>query len=239
MDIPLIVPICIYHKKKNVEGISQGNIQNPIPIGNINQMVLRCFDPEKEHSGWYLAAHFYAINPMIVYIPSYLTLICATQIKEFPYGTESISYVYDPFKINGDCVSFIAWTQPAPYTTPLYIYKGNNTIIPSFELLDHMVEAKNSPVYVLTADRMKNTVIGDNWFLKDKNNIPKFLFRNEYGRCIPDHKGITLESCIVQHNKTISNYDNIITRLNPLYVSIIFGLFLIAIFILIYLMYTK
>ena len=190
---PTIVPICIYHR--NTTSGTIGYLGSSV----INETGLVCQYPKLRHKNWYLYQKIFAVNPMITPIPSYMRLICAKQSESADnmYSTISVKTTYDPFNLEENCVYFVTWTLPVPYTTPLYLYETGSGILPTFDKRKDLKVSTLSPLYVLTEKPMKNTIfIGEHkkWFKQGKN-IPKFLFKNYMGRCLPDPDGETIMEC--------------------------------------------
>lgn len=191
---PIIIMMCIYYKNDE-NGPYQSYIGNPVTVGT----KMTCAKP---YASWYVGDSFYAVNPMFTPIPSYFRLICAKRSVsgEKGYNTMSIVSNYDPFNIDDDCIYFLTWTQPTPYTTPLYVYESGNGILVSFEKKE-MKEAFLSPLFVLTDKPRKNTIFtGERkWFTVHDDAI-QFRFRDDNGRCIPEPGGSTLQECTLKNS---------------------------------------
>lgn len=201
---PIIIPICIYHRR--MSGELQGYLGTPaVTIGENNIETVSCISPEIEYEGWYKAGSFYAMNPMYLPIPSDMILLCAKQSNtgEKSYNTIHVKDVYDPFHIEDDCVYFLTWTVPKPYTTPIFLYHSGGGVLPSFVEQKDMEPAKIPVMYVLTDEPTVNTIFPyDNkkWFEKWKDGSPNFLYKSYMGSCIPDPEGEPLEKCILKHD---------------------------------------
>jgi hypothetical protein len=222
--------------------------------------ILTCTMPDPAYQGWYKAGNFYGINPMYVPIPSYMRLICALQSRtaEKDYNTESVHTTYDPFHDQPNCVYFLSWTQPVPYSTPLHLYRSENGILPSFEKRDDLLSTGLTTLYVLTDEPMKTTIYADKkgWFKKWKDGTPDFRFKGYMGRCIPDPHGVSLEQCTLGHALDLTrpwsllNYFQKMSKENKArfsqaaprffkkvgvpWVAIVFGIFLLALFIVLF-----
>lgn len=143
----------------------------------------------------------YVINPMFRPIPPGANLFSALYTKE---GTTSLLQTYDPFDIPKNSVQFIAWVEPVPHTTPLYVFQNNEYIYCTFDqqsVIDtEMKQIPFSPIYVFT---MEAPAV---------NSIDKTFNGNEYkfspykGRCIPDPSGTSMAQCIEQHIKGKGRY---------------------------------
>lgn len=201
---PLMVTMCIYYRNNSNQEVYQSYIGAPVLVPDKeNNVKMVCMEPNTAYQGWYPAERFYAINPMFTPIPSYFRLICAKRnlSGEKNYNTLSVVTNYDPFNINDECIYFLTWTLPTPYTTPLYVYKSGGGILVSFKKRN-LPTAFLSPLFVLTEKPKENTILPGpkKWFNKMKNGTPDFLFRNDNGRCIPEPGGISLEECTLQTN---------------------------------------
>ncbi len=251
MSSPVITPLCIYYLSNLSEGITHGAIITPIMMRTKEgKNVYRCIEPPKTYEGWYLGDQFFAINSMYRSIPYGTSLICATQNEEWPYNMTKVSQVYDPFHIESTCYYFITWTIPAPYTTPLHIFKSGNNSIPSFSKSPPGPDWKEitiSPLYVLTKEPRKTTILPEKKWFKIKDGFVQFKFRNYFGRCVPDPDGVELERCTVEHNEkniiptsllqylrneekmkaeTRNTVPRFFKKSQPIYVSVILGVFL-------------
>jgi hypothetical protein len=256
--VSLINKYCIYHQE-NI-GSKLGLIRSSVKIrDDEGKEEFKC-KLKDTMLKWKISGAFYAINPMIQPIPSGALLLCSKTANEFPYNTESLKIVYDPFNLEDDCVYFIAWTKRIPYAIPLYIYgEDGNNIYPSFKKLDDMSEIKKlSPIFVL-GDPYTQNISNNNLFIK--NNKVNFTFKSYQGRCIPDPEGVSLSKCMVLNNKNITDLEHggspptILEHVSqltkkenryeiferfPIYlIGIILFIFVIALVTCIFLMYTK
>ena len=105
------------------------------------------------------------------------------------------------------CVGFITWSQPVPYTTPLYFFEKEDSVFLSFSDKGNdkdWVQSSFSPLYVLTKEPTPTTIyVGDDnkkWFKMDENGHPQFKFVNENGRCIPHPDGNDFLDCSLRHD---------------------------------------
>jgi len=247
---PLMVMMCIYHRN------NQSYISLPV-IQPGKEIVC-----ESPGGGWTAVEQFYAVNPMFIPIPSYFRLICAkrSMSAEKNYMTLSVTSNYDPYNLDSDCVYFLTWTQPTPYTTPLYIYESGDGILVSFEKKENMTQSFLSPLFVLTAEPKNKTIFpGDSkkWFKMD-NGVPQFRFINDSGRCIPDPDGGTLEQCAVSNKimkqrpmslldilesenkkKKGGNVLGVFQNINTVIITIILCLFIISIGLILFFVLRK
>lgn len=232
-----IVPLCLYEN----QGVSCSYISLP----SIQNNKLTCdniFDCK-------LITQFYVINPDIAFQPTGMVLFC---VKNNNNTTTDIKIIYDPFNRDEKCLRFYAWIQPTPYTTPLYIYKKNDTQIKiTFEREYNLTELPFSPIYVLIDPRINTKRINGNKSFKIENNIPKFLFSGYQSRCVPDPDGMSIGDCIVLYNQKIlspkynKETQTLLSYLNDRYnkeeisinifsdIGLISGLMLIGIFIIV------
>ena len=256
---PIIIPVCIYHRDSSSGGTTQGYLGTP-GIDESGKQVLMCAEPAVSYQGWYKAGNFYGINPMFVPLPSYMRLICALQSRtaERNYNTVDISTQYDPFDDQPNCVYFLTWTLPVPYTTPLYLYNSSNGVLPSFEKRDDLKKNSLDTLYVLTDEPMEHTIFVDKkkWFKKWKDGTPNFLFKSYMGRCVPEPDGVPLEQCTLTHNLNMIEPTSLLQNLQKMakdnkskfsrsvprffkkvgipWVAIIFGIFLLALFVVLF-----
>ena len=260
---PILLPICIYHKDGPLGG-EQGYLGVPtMNMDSEGNLTLVCYKEKPAYEGWYNAGRFFGVNPMYTSIPSDMTLICAkrSETAEHSYDTISVSTVYDPFNDDQNCVYFMGWTRPVPYTTPLYLYEGTGGgIFPTFERKNGLPEGYRLTIlYVLTDEPMEGTIFpGEKkWFSKWKDGTPNFFFKNYMGRCIPDPDGITFEECTLKNDtellRPISLLDYLnekakkenkarfaesvpqfFKKVNVVWVSIVLGIFLLALAAVLY-----
>ena len=206
----LIVPMCIYNLD-GPEGPVQSYIGNPVLNSN-NKYV--CEGPSQQP--WYFFSNLYALNPMFTAIPTYMKLICAkkSNVADASYGTVEVINNYDPYNLNNQCVYFITWTQPVPYTTPLYIYHSNGGILSSFEKRDDLKEAFLSPIYVLTDDPRPTTLIppGGTWFNKVDGKA-QFKFKSRGEHCIPNPDGSTFLECNLNNDLSLNRPESLLGSL--------------------------
>ena len=233
--VPNFVPYCAYTMVELGGTEEFGLIASPRRTDGKGEFA--CGAPPSD-PGWVQRGRFYALNPMVRPIPSYMSLICTAHASATPYNAIGMSHQYDPFDTNppnppgshptneAACVNFIAWIEPTPYTTPLYVYKNRNGVFVSFERLGGVAggrgdswrvqgasgsssapvgvgHAEISPIYVLTDKPMPETIFpnGDQskWF-KRVDGVPQFRFSSYQGRCVPDPEGVPLDECSNAHN---------------------------------------
>jgi len=164
----MFIPLYIYEDKNGVRNLSK----------ELDEILGKVVDK------------FYVIDPKFRPIPSYMSLFCIKSDNSYPYGINSFQQIYDPFNIDDNCLLFITWMEPVPYSIPLYIYKIGNIIYPSLKINSKLTEIDISPIYVLNEKKFEK------W-----NKVPQFRFSNYMGRCIPDPtNGVSIQNC-VKHNK--------------------------------------
>lgn len=186
----IFIPICVYYNSSG-----QGKIEN----ASIDKSC-----PQKDGE-WNLHSTFYAINPMFRPIPTFMYLFCAKKSDDYPFKTEEVKYHYDPYHVIPECIGFITWSQPVPYTSPLHIYYSGDTVLPSFsdKPPDGWEISHFSPLYVLTKQPTSHTIfIGDrrDWFNIGTDGHPQFKFISYHGRCIPDPQGNDFLDCSLYHD---------------------------------------
>lgn len=157
----------------------------------------------------------YAIDPAFRPIPPGASLIC---VKHKGGHISDVITQYDPFNRDIECTNFIAWVEPVPYTTALYLYREGEYVTTSFVRDTTKEQLLISPIYILVDPEKKAVrVPGYNSEEKEfklKGDEPQFLFRGYQGRCLPDPDGIPLEQCSkkfienrnVSHEPTLLNY---------------------------------
>ena len=113
-----VLPFCVYHSG-HLSFISGPSLTRSKDHGVRYECVKA--NEESPYGEWKLAFTFYAVNPMLRPIPYGMSLFCAPQRNEYPWDTVSLNTVYDPFDVMSEnCIYFITYTKPVPFTTPLY-----------------------------------------------------------------------------------------------------------------------
>lgn len=249
-----IVPLCLYHNENHTVGY----IGFPEKIRKGDKTVLQC----EGKQGMTPVARFYVFHTDLRPIPYGTALFCAKDTADASFLTTNLEIQYDPYNYEENCVSFITWVEPVPHTTPLYIFKSGQRILPTFsrsEVPQDYVELDFSPIYVLMHPNDKGyyRVHGES----DKgfavvDGEPQFRFYGEHRRCIPSPDGnMTLDQCMVLEGRNILQPDDpdiqptLLTHLHHLTYSqsqmnvfrnisrtayvIILALFLVIVFVLI------
>lgn len=211
-----IVPLCLYSSPLS------SYISFPAKVREGDKTVLRCdpaFQPSYNSDKEFITT-FYVINPDIHPIPSGMDLLC---IQNASNSSTDIKQLYDPFNTEEKCIRFLAWLEPTPFTTPLYVYKSKNNMRLSFDSKPPTPDYKPAlvpSIYVLIDPRMKDVyrvpaprkpeVIGDKTsFAISPEGIPVFTFSGYQERCIPDPNGRDLKECIVITDKDVLRLDRI------------------------------
>jgi hypothetical protein len=148
---------------------------------------------------------FYALDKNTRPIPPYTYLIVFTDKRV--YNQYNIYERNDSLASNS--LSLITWIEPVPYTTPLFIYENKDGVYSSFDEKppsDDYSQIEISPVYVLTATPLKNTIKSAT---QPYFTPPKFLFKIYMGRIIPDPEGKELEDLMKIHPKPVSLKDTL------------------------------
>jgi hypothetical protein len=150
-------------------------------------------------------AKFYGINPAISIQPPGSELFCARDTEDATFSTTEIVPLYDTFNYDEkNCIRFIAWMEPVPGTTPLYVFQMNDSVFASFDSTPpSLVHVSKNPIYVLTDPRDGFKTVGNGSPFKIVNDKPVFLFRGYQGRCVPSSEGYTIGECLVLSAKNI------------------------------------
>jgi len=164
----------------------------------------------KKTGGSYLGKPAIENDPELEF--QYFIYVISPDFRPVPYGTEmflvktteksisSIQEFYDPFNQDEPGMKFLAWNDPAPFTTPLYIYKRGNVIFLSIEKLGEP-EVLFSPIHILTDPKLGffRTIPVEKKGEEFKFGVGTdfgFRFSGYKGRCLPDPGGESLQSCV-------------------------------------------
>lgn len=259
-DSTIVLPFCIYHYIDHSTKTYLGYIGAPEVVKNDDGTEsYRCVTDLKTFKGWYMAATFYAVSPMFRPIPVGMKIFSAKRHREFPYDTNDVKLMHDPYNLKNDDVYFTTYNQPVPNTVPLYFHKIGNSVFPSFDIhppYDNpdWGQTQISPVFVMTTD-----TVGD----ISKKRV-KFKCIN--GRCLPWTKQIEdvydtdphtdlleLDECVMYCNKLVEDgsQSNLLQRIakdsksKPIIsrffkklpsavIGIVIFLFIVSLFIVIY-----
>lgn len=170
---------------------------------------------------------FYVVDSDIQPLPYGMELFCVEQ-EDF---ITNISEIYDPFNRDRKCLRFLGWNDPAPYTTPVFIYKKNGGILLSTEIVSGLKEIVFSPIHLLTKN--KSRIIP---YKSKKDFQGEFLFSDYNGRCLPNPDGTSIEKCLSNSllksvMKTQPLFLKGIPKRFPLHLVVIIFLLIIPIFI--------
>lgn len=189
--IPSIVPLCLYSADNNHRNYI--NYPSPVREGNTTKFVCQ------EHPGMDLVTTFYVVNPDFRPIPQDMQMFCITSTD---IHTLNVQTVYDIFnKDLPNCIRFIAWTKPVPYTTRLsFARREDGEIYVNILGTAEIIENELISIYVLLDHRNGFPRVGnDLGKFPIINNVPQFLFSRQDVRCLPDPKGVPLENCEVEY----------------------------------------
>lgn len=255
-ELTTLLPFCIYHYIDHATKTYLGYIGAPEIIKEKDgSETNRCVTDPMIYRGWYLAGTFYAISPMFRPIPTGMKIFCAKRQREFPYVTNDVKLLYDPYNVKKDCVYFTTYNQSVPNTVPLYFHKIGKFTFPSFDITPPSNDpswgkTQISPIFVMT----KHTV-GD--------ILKRVKFKCINGRCLPWNREIkdvfdndphaellNIEECVLYCNKLSEDTKqlNLLSRitvdkplisrffkkLSPSVIGIVIFLFLIFLFIVFY-----
>jgi hypothetical protein len=132
-----VVPVCLVSD----EVVHTSFMSFPTKFRENDQTILRCENGRQ----------FYVINPQIRPIPAGMVLLCVGLSGDTMID---VSMIYDEYNTSGNCLRFIAWLIPTPYTTPLYVKKTEQGVYASFNDSDYNGSLELT-VFVLTDPRSK------------------------------------------------------------------------------------
>lgn len=177
-----VIPMCIYHSTK--PGDYSGYIGPP---SLHSEGHYECGADGLPFGRWY--ATFYAVSPSVRPIPLGMEVYCALRADSAPYTTTAVEYSYglvdtthQVLDTKSQCSYFMAYSQAAPNTVPLYLHKRADVIHPSFDKNPPPGEgwgpaSGGSPIHVMTPESVQTNDPAD----------VKFTCVN--GRCLPWVKG--------------------------------------------------
>lgn len=187
-----IIKLCLYQNLNNESYIGLPSVNN--------KYIYEC----ENRPDMVLESSFYVINPAIAIRPEGTELIC---VKNDLNHTTDLILKYDPFNIETDCISFLAWLEPTPHTAPLYIWKNGNSRVISFSSKqpNSYQEEIFSPIYVLVNPKSNIPIVSK---FTDQNfdiinNEPQFKFVGYQGRCLPNPTGLSIGDCVVLYGKNV------------------------------------
>jgi hypothetical protein len=230
-NMNLINKYCIYHYVTSTSN-SMSMIQISKKEYHKGKNIIKTYCDAVPGTYWQTYGVFYALNPLIQPIPLGTHLIEIKNNLGYPYNTELINIVYDPFLVKEGNEYFVTWTKIVPYTVPLYLFKGENGVYITFESkppYKNMKELIYSPLYVLRDPQYikpnseyekilddyyhtnQNIKVKSNFEI-DKNDQVNFKFIPYQGRCIPKPGGHNIEKCLInvrleqiEYNKNVEN----------------------------------
>ena len=136
-----VLPFCVYHWFDESQRVYRGFLAGPKLTRENGKISYKCGNPplinynnslNRRGHGWKLAFTFYAINPRFRPIPYGMGLFCAKRRLVYPFDTTQVTFTYDPYDVSNNCVYFITYTKPVPFTDPIYVHiTGNNYFSPS------------------------------------------------------------------------------------------------------------
>lgn len=162
---------------------------------------------------------FYAVNPKVSIRPPGMDLFC---VENNDNTTTNISVLYDNFNIDINCDRFLAWKEPVPMSSPLYVWTkkdvDNGDVLYKITFHEHhpsrningFIQNTISPIFVLLDPRVENAIRIKNMKLESErfkiiNDIPQFYFKGYLGRCIPSSNGTSIGKCSVVYGENIYN----------------------------------
>ena len=202
MNDDVIIPYCIWHYIDIETQTFLGYIGGPKKSMKNGIIEFDCIPDEKKDSKWFLADSFYAVSPNFRPIPVGMKIFCAKKSIDFPYNTNDLYLMYDPYNIKDDCIYFTTYIQPVPNTKPLYFHKIGNNIFPSFNSTppsasDKWTQTFISPIFVMTNKDIKFKCVNGRclpWI----NEIPDLYDSN------PHKDLLSLQNCVVYCNELVS-----------------------------------
>lgn len=205
-----IFPLCLH------TDISTGYsyISNPVLTKTREKkFFLKCSGDPKEK-----VQTFYAIIPAYFPIPPEMFVFAAENSDTNPKFTISVRQERDPNIVNlDDRVSFIAWSRIIPYTVPLFLYRQNGTVRPSFSQKLPPGSDEKIP---------EQEMISPIWVIPEKvevdgKEIPGHELGFECyhgGRCILSPSGTSLLNCLNNCTEVVPP-ENIFHYINRVFFS--------------------
>lgn len=211
---PELTLLCLYHYVDPESQVILGYIgQSQIVKREDGSLSYLCMNEstKPEWKFWKLVGVFIAVSPLLRPIPTGMRLFCAKTKNSYPYDTESVETVYDPFNAKENCNYFITYTQPTPGTVPLYLHKLGDGIFPSFDK-NPPTDNPNwnneilNPIFVMTPNSLG--------IEEEKFNSEDINFYCLNNRCLPwtkdtDTKYISeynkykIDECVIRCNQTV------------------------------------
>ncbi len=206
MKDDVIIPYCIWHYIDLETQTFLGYIGGPKKLMNNGLIEFDCIPDEKKNSKWFLADSFYAVSPSFRPIPVGMKIFCAKKNMRFPYNTNDLYLMYDPYNIKDDCIYFTTYIQPVPNTKPLYFHKIGDNIFPSFESTPpssspEWTQTFISPIFVMTSKDIKFRCVNGSC-LPWVNDIPDLYDFD------PHEDLLSLKNCVVYCNELVISKNN-------------------------------
>ena len=195
MNNDIIIPYCIWHYIDTDTNTFLGYISEPRKCRKDGVIH---FDCESKYENWVLDVTFYAVSPSFRPIPVGMKIFCAKKNIQFPYDTDNVYLMYDPYNIKNDCVYFTTYIQSVPNTSPLYFHMTGENVFPSFDSnppSDSLIwiQTRISPVYVMTSKHDKFKCV-NGACIPWTTEIPNMYYVDEHKELLP------LENCVIYCN---------------------------------------
>lgn len=218
----MLIPYCIYTKINTSQSNKNGITKSSTYISHIGAPELmvdddgknaryRCMNKSIQYEGWKPYTTFYTLSPQYRPIPKDMILLCAEWNRGFPYNTIDIKHVIDPYDINqaltfnSSCNFFYAYNRHIKGTTPLYLFKNDEGLFPTFEKDPPEKDVLNwwpadiPIIYVIVPENKL-----------DYNGIKNIKFDQKNGTCFPSKNGKynNINNCILSTNHKDLDNDN-------------------------------
>lgn len=132
-----------------------------------------------KEDGWEYNGFFYGIQPTFGPIAPGMVALCVNNKNTFPFNTESITIMYDPYNYSECSFKFITFIIPHKNTFPIFVYKRD----------------KEYFITTIENDSLEPDIISPLYTFKDP-----VLFSYEQGICVPvsnkTKNGLSLKSCL-------------------------------------------
>jgi len=157
-DDNIVIPYCIWHYIEPETNTFLGYISGPRKYIKDGVIGFECDKDDKPNEKWVSGGTFYAVSPNFRPVPVGMKIFCAKKNTAFPYNTQDMYLMYDPYNIKEECVYFIAYNQYVPNTIPLYFHMMGENVFPSFDSKPpssspNWTKTHISPIYVMTSSQ--------------------------------------------------------------------------------------
>ena len=201
MNNDIIIPYCIWHYIDIDTNTFLGYISGPRKYRKDGVINFDCGREEKKYEKWVFAGTFYAVSPSFRPIPVGMKIFCAKKNLQFPYDTDDVYLMYDPYNIKDDCVYFTTYIQPVPNTSPLYFHMAGEDVFPSFDpnppsnspIWTH---TRISPIYVMTSKHDKFKCVNGRC-IPWTSEIPSMYDSEQHKELLP------LQNCVIYCNELV------------------------------------